>query len=120
MISRQKLIKQLERHYILTESWQSGYAAERVRKYHDYVMETIESQPPADVPDTNVGEITKAQAIEALKTLKTYCNQYLREDGVVADYTRSCGNCPLYDWCFYDRECLTPDDWQIPQERTEE
>jgi hypothetical protein len=75
---------------------------------------------PADVPDTNVGEITKTQAIEALETLKTYCDQYLREDGVVADYTRSCDSCPLCDWCWYDREHLTPDDWQIPQERTEE
>ena len=64
--------------------------------------------------------ISREQAIEALKTLKTYCDQYLRENGVIADYKRSCDECPLDDWCWYDREHLTPDDWQIPQERTEE
>ena len=56
MIDEKKLIKALERHYILTESWQTGFAAGRVRKYYDFVIETINSQPPADVPDTKDGE----------------------------------------------------------------
>lgn len=112
LISRQKLIEAIKK-------WQTEAEPEEARVMEDVIC-LVESQPPADVPDTNVGEITTAQAIEALKTLKTYCDQYLHKDGEIAYYTRSCGNCPLYDWCFYDRECLTPDDWQIPQERTEE
>ena len=47
--------------------------------------------------------ISREQAIEALKTLKTYCDQ------------RDCDSCPLCDWCWYDREHLTPDDWDIPK-----
>ena len=113
MISRQKLIEDVSKLPVkpCEDGNFVGLGA---------VLQLIESQPPADVPDTNVGEITKAQAIEALETLKTYCDQFLRENGVIADYERSCDECPLDDWCWYDREHLTPDDWQIPQERTEE
>jgi hypothetical protein len=57
--------------------------------------------------------IDTSQAIEAIKTLKEYCNQR------IPTY-ETCECCPLVDWCWYDREHLTPDDWEIPQERTEE
>ena len=103
MINRQKLIEAVEKEYYKFIDDDRDVAHNRA--IYD-VIEIVKSQPTADVPDTNVGEITKAQVIEALKTLKTYCDQ------------RDCDSCPLCDWCWYDREHLTPDDWQIPQERT--
>lgn len=78
------------------------------------VIKIIESQPPADVPETNVGEITLKQAIEAVKALKGYCGQ-------ISVDTCLNGHCPIGAWCFNDRKSEpTPATWKIPQERTEE
>jgi len=58
--------------------------------------------------------ITTAQAIEAIKTIKEYCNQTGLE---------SCGkeDCSIGTWCYASRDMRAiPELWQIPQERTEE
>lgn len=58
--------------------------------------------------------IPKTQAIEALQTIKEFCHQHVHTQ------EKTCESCPIGDWCWYDREHLTPDDWEVPQERIEE
>lgn len=58
--------------------------------------------------------ITTKQAIEAIKTVKEFCEQRRSEP---------CKTCIFGDY-FCDSWngawCILPEDWQIPQERTEE
>lgn len=58
LISRQKLIDKLNSYHYTIIGMRCGkkVTAEIIKEYHDHVIEVIESQPPADVPDTNVGE----------------------------------------------------------------
>lgn len=53
--------------------------------------------------------ISREEAIEALKTIKEYCHQYVHTQ------EKTCESCPIGDWCWYDREHLTPDDWHLPE-----
>lgn len=73
--------------------------------YEDAIKLAIEalSQPPVDqwIP---CSEITVEQVVESMKVIKSYCSQY-----------KNCAGCRFEDWCWYDREHLTPDDWLMPE-----
>lgn len=111
-MTKEEALKEIDKRY---RFWQKHYAPE-CEKYGEALGLAIEAlkQPQADVPDTNVGEITLKQAIEAVKSLKEYCEQ-------ISVDTCLNGNCPIGAWCFNDRKSEpTPATWKIPQERTEE
>ena len=66
------------------------------------------------VPDTNVGEISTRQAMDALQMVKEFCR------GRSVDECLN-GHCPIGAWCFnYRKSEPTPATWKVPQERTEE
>lgn len=61
LISRQKLIEELMECSMVGIGKRNPKGSKEEMLYEDYikldtVLELIESQPPADVPDTNVGE----------------------------------------------------------------
>ena len=53
--------------------------------------------------------ISTHQAIEAIKTIKEYCEALIDDE---------CMDCPIYGWCKFEK-MYKPEGWQIPQKRTE-
>lgn len=114
MISRQKLIEELEeeleetkreREAIRDNLFSAEEQIQRMAEKIESLKQELESlsQPPADqwIP---CSEITVEQVVEAMKVIKSYCSQY-----------KNCAGCRFEDWCWYDREHLTPDDWLMPE-----
>lgn len=86
MINRQKLIKALNSYHYTAIGMRCGkkVAAEIIKGYHDHVIEVINSQPPADVPDTNVREWIPCSSGELPKQGEHVIGTFENDKGVRA------------------------------------